>query len=230
MTFESFGAEGALEILLSWSEDEEGNMINVSEIEVPEPYSMLGKVYSIEGVPNMSAERLISLYDWMKENGYSFIFHPMMYRGKTEYRILVFQGSIMDFASGFLKAAEEDSTERWEGYSAYFNQFEVVGEDDELDEQLEDIMACEFEISKIVKSQRQNGMKPAYYQKIAFIEKERPNLYERGAVCQLIVKTPAFVGPVDQSIQILNDIMDYVFGAYFVTFDLAGIERTNKDW
>ncbi len=230
MTFESFGAEGALEILLSWSEDEEGNMINVSEIEVPEPYSMLGKAYSIEGVPNMSAERLISLYDWMKENGHSFIFHPMVYRGKSEYRILVFKGEIIDFVEGFLNAAEEDSTERWEGYSAYFDQFEVVGEDGELDEKLGDMMASEFEISKIGMRPRPTGMKPAYYQKQALISKERPELYDRGVECHLVIKTPMVVGSLDEQIDVLNDIMDHVFGAYFVTFDLAGIERTNKDW
>jgi len=131
----------------------------------------------------------------------------MAYRGKNEYMILVIKGEIRDFVNGFLKAAKTDTTERWAGYAAYFDQFEVVGEDDELDEQLEDIMDVEFEITDL-------NLQPQ----------------KRGVECNLLVKTPAVVGSVDQHIQVLNDIMDHIFGAYFVTFDLSGIERTNKDW
>lgn len=175
--------------------------------ELPEHYSGLARCYSTDGIPDMGTERLAELDEKMRFDGCRFIAYPMAYRGKNEYMILVIKGEIRDFVNGFLKAAKTDTTERWAGYAAYFDQFEVVGEDDELDEQLEDIMDVEFEITDL-------NLRPQ----------------KRGVECNLLVKTPAVVGSVDQHIQVLNDIMDHIFGAYFVTFDLSGIERTNKDW
>lgn len=200
--FKDGSFESAERTLADWLEP-----VYMEKKELPEHYSGLARCYSTDGIPDMSAERLTELDEKMRFDGCRFITYPMAYRGKNEYMILVIKGEIRDFVNGFLKAAKTDTTERWAGYAAYFDQFEVVGEDDELDEQLEDIMDVEFEITDL-------NLQPQ----------------KRGVECNLLVKTPAVVGSVDQHIQVLNDIMDHIFGTYFVTFDLSGIERTNKDW
>lgn len=201
-SFQDGSFESAERTLADWLDP-----VYMERRELPEHYSGLARCYSTDGIPDMGTERLTELDEKMRFDGCRFITYPMAYRGKDEYMILVFKGEIRDFVNGFLKAAKTDTTERWAGYAAYFDQFEVVGDDDELDEQLEDIMDVEFEITDL-------NLRPQ----------------KRGVECNLLVKTPAVVGSVDQHIQVLNDIMDHIFGAYFVTFDLSGIERTNKDW